>query len=226
MPKNKDLKRLVRARMAKTGESYTAARAQIVGESGDDGLSATWLLPPDHEGLAGQTDATMLRRTGRSWSEWVQTIDAFGGREQPHPAIAREVKRLLEDEYGWWAQTVTVGYERLIGRRAVGMTCDGDFQASKSKTVRATQSVVFDALRGLAEDPEWLGPLVFHGATEPKSLRFREDGSHASLWLADKGGDRCTVSVSHTKLATADDVTAAKEAWARRLGWLAEVLAP
>ena len=29
MPRDKDLKRLVRARMTKTGESYTAARAQI-----------------------------------------------------------------------------------------------------------------------------------------------------------------------------------------------------
>ena len=29
MPRNKDLKRLVRARMQKTGEAYTAARAHI-----------------------------------------------------------------------------------------------------------------------------------------------------------------------------------------------------
>ena len=30
MPRNKDLKRLVRARMKKTGEAYTSARAQIL----------------------------------------------------------------------------------------------------------------------------------------------------------------------------------------------------
>src|SRR3954467_11720027 len=30
MPKQKDLKRLVRARMQKTGEAYTAARAQVL----------------------------------------------------------------------------------------------------------------------------------------------------------------------------------------------------
>ena len=30
MPTGKDLKRLVRARMKKTGESYTAARAQLL----------------------------------------------------------------------------------------------------------------------------------------------------------------------------------------------------
>ena len=30
MPRNKDLKRLVRARMSKTGESYTAARTKVI----------------------------------------------------------------------------------------------------------------------------------------------------------------------------------------------------
>ena len=30
MPKNKDLKRLARSRMRKTGESYTTARAQLL----------------------------------------------------------------------------------------------------------------------------------------------------------------------------------------------------
>ncbi|HEY4955540.1 MAG TPA: hypothetical protein VII02_11725 [Gemmatimonadaceae bacterium] len=33
MTRNKDLKRLVRARMTKTGEAYTAARAQITKKS-------------------------------------------------------------------------------------------------------------------------------------------------------------------------------------------------
>ena len=33
MPRNKDLKRLVRARMSKTGESYTAARAHVLAKA-------------------------------------------------------------------------------------------------------------------------------------------------------------------------------------------------
>ena len=45
MPRQKDLKRLVRARMKKTGEAYTAARAQIIKKpranpSRDSGVSA------------------------------------------------------------------------------------------------------------------------------------------------------------------------------------------
>ena len=45
MPKEKDLKRLIRARMAKTGESYTAARAQEAADVAINALSGV----PDSE---------------------------------------------------------------------------------------------------------------------------------------------------------------------------------
>ncbi len=44
MPKNRDLKRLIRARMEKTGESYTAARSHL--------LSKDLPLPTDYAKLA------------------------------------------------------------------------------------------------------------------------------------------------------------------------------
>ena len=44
MPKDKDLKRLIRGRMEKTGESYTAARAQL--------FDPPTLLPAEDEKLA------------------------------------------------------------------------------------------------------------------------------------------------------------------------------
>ena len=41
MPRNKDLKRLVRARMRKTGEAYTAARAHITRKPKANAVSQT-----------------------------------------------------------------------------------------------------------------------------------------------------------------------------------------
>ena len=35
---------------------------------------------------------------------------------------------------GWWAQAVTVCYERIKGLRAVGQRRDGSFEANKSRT--------------------------------------------------------------------------------------------
>lgn len=213
MPKNKDLKRLVRARMAKTGESYTAARAQILGRQ-------DLPLPPDYEAIAGQTDATLRDRTGHTWPEWSDLLDELGATEMEHPEIAKWVRARIDDH--WWAQTITTGYERLRGRRELGQTCDGDFQASKSKTVKAPRDAVFAALVSFGDDAEWCRGLSYHGATEPKSVRFRgPDDSHASLWLTDKG-DRCSVSVNHDKLPSAEARDAAKEAWGKRLAELAE----
>ena len=57
MPKQKDLKRLVRSRMKKTGESYTAARAQLVRKCEP--------TRPNYAELAGMSD-TSVRKSDRS----------------------------------------------------------------------------------------------------------------------------------------------------------------
>jgi hypothetical protein len=48
MPQNKDLKRLVRARMAETGERYTQALAHVLSLTGLDPLPAPWQLTGSH----------------------------------------------------------------------------------------------------------------------------------------------------------------------------------
>ena len=54
MPRNKDLKRLIRARMDKTGESYTAARAHLVSESPRP-------LPREHRGIPDKETAEEMK---------------------------------------------------------------------------------------------------------------------------------------------------------------------
>ena len=77
MPRNKDLKRLVRARMQKTGEAYTAARAQIMKKgrtrsaSKSAATSSPASKPVDYASRAGMSDATIEKNTGRPWADWV-----------------------------------------------------------------------------------------------------------------------------------------------------------
>lgn len=217
MPKNKDLKRKIRARMAKTGERYTTARAHLLGRP------EPTALPDDHEALAGQTDATVAKATGRDWAAWVALLDESGATELGHTEIAKLAAEHVDNL--WWAQTVAVGYGRLLGKREPGMGCDGDYKASKSKTLPADAPTVHAALVALAEDDAWRGTLAFTGATEPKSVRFAgADGSRAALWIAPKGPDKCSVSVDHGKLPDAEARDAAKDAWAERLQALANSL--
>jgi hypothetical protein len=107
MPRDKDRKRIIRARMKKTGESYTAARAQIISKTQPRPTRTV-----DHAALAGMSDAAVAAKTGRSWPEWVRLLDADNAAALPH----REIAALVHEKHGvgsWWTQMVTVGYERL-----------------------------------------------------------------------------------------------------------------
>jgi len=70
------------------------------------------------------SEAAIAARTGRTWAEWVVTLDGAGARDLSHTAIAD----LVHGRFGvddWWAQSVTVGYERLTGKRANLQKADG-----------------------------------------------------------------------------------------------------
>src|SRR4051812_42123691 len=101
MPRQKDLKRLVRARMQKTGEAYTAARLQLLQKKST----------PQYSALAGMSDDAVSKATGRTWTDWVKVLDAARAAEKPHRAIASYVSSLGTPS--WWSQMVTVGYERI-----------------------------------------------------------------------------------------------------------------
>ena len=139
MPQQKDLKRLVRARMKKTGEAYTAARAQIIRKPKPNPAShnarpsatvAKALSAPDPKefaAIAGMSDEKVKEKTGCTWHRWVGALDYRGADKMSHTEIAK----LVHEKYkidGWWAQTVAVGYERIRGLRARGQQRNGTYQ--------------------------------------------------------------------------------------------------
>jgi hypothetical protein len=87
MPAQKDLKRLVRARMQKTGESYTTARVQLLKKKPQTRMAA----PVDYAKLAGMSDAVVKAKTGCDWANWVWSLDRAGADKMPHREIARPV---------------------------------------------------------------------------------------------------------------------------------------
>jgi hypothetical protein len=116
MTRQKSFKRLVRSRMEKTGESYTAARAILLAAE----------EPTGAEGPALATsDEAVRRRTGRGWEEWFDLLDEWGAAERAHCEIARWVAAQLAIEPGWEGQAVTISYERARRGRAVGERADG-----------------------------------------------------------------------------------------------------
>jgi hypothetical protein len=221
MPSDKDFKRLVRARMTRTGEAYTAARAQLLRKRPPR-------RTPDYTALAGIADATIAARTGRGWTEWVSTLDAMGAHAWPH----RDIARYVHDTFGvpgWWTQAVTVGYERIKGLRAIGQRRDGGYEVNKSRVFPVPVSRLYRAFHDARTRRRWLGAveLTIRSAAADKSVRLTwPDGTTVDLYFAAKHAAKSQLAVQHRKLADKASADRLKAWWTERLTALEATLAP
>jgi hypothetical protein len=219
MPSNKDFKRLVRQRMDKTGESYTAARLQLIKKES--------LLPAGYEKLAGQSDTTLREKTGKTWREWVKILDAAHATSMRHGEIARHLSASYRDVSGWWVQAITVGYERIRGLRDVGQRRGGGYEANKSKTVALSLAKVWRAFSSKAARDRWLAvpDVEERSKNAKKTLRLSwPDGSSVVAYFVEKAPNKTQITIQHSKLATKRAADEAKSFWADSLQKLAEVV--
>jgi hypothetical protein len=225
MPRNKDLKRLVRARMSKTGEAYTAARAQIVRKASPRSNRApATSVPLNCAELAGMSDAVIREKTGATWEEWARRLDNEGAAAMSHRDIARLVQRTY-DVPDWWTQTVTVGYERIKGLRERGQRRDGSYEANKSRTYNVPISRLFDAWADATSRQRWLDEpgVRVRTATARKALRLVwPDGSIVVIGFLAKDKAKSSVAVQHTKLPDRETADRFKRYWSERLDALGE----
>jgi hypothetical protein len=228
MPANKDFKRLVRGRMQKTGEAYTTAHAHLLRQKPPTTTSSSRRpAPSEYAGIAGRSDAILKERTGCTWERWVKALDRAKAYTWPHGKIAKYV----QDRYktnGWWAQTVTVGYERIKGLRAVGQRRDGSYEANKSKTFAASLERLYRAFSDKRTRERWLPgvDLKIRTATRGKSMRITwPDQTSLVVGFLRTGTGKSQVAVQHGKLPNRDSAARMKQYWADRLSALEDVLA-
>jgi len=226
MPTNKDFKRLVRGRMQKTGESYTTARLHLLTKQ-----QVTKPQParaPDYAKLAGMmSDAALKAKTGCPWERWVKALDRVQAHTWPHRRIAEYVHEKYKVP-GWWSQTVTVGYERIKGLRAIGQRRDGGFEATKSKTFAVSLSRLYRAWSDAGTRARWLPgvDLTIRTATRHKSMRITwPDKTSVQVGFAARRAAKSQVQVQHAKLPDQGAATKMKQYWEGRLAALQEVLA-
>jgi hypothetical protein len=167
----------------------------------------------------GTDDEVVRERTGRGWDEWRTLIEAWPGHADGHTAVARWVEQTHGID-GWWAQQVTVGWERISGRRLPNQLADGTFTAGRS----ATLAVDADLLRARLLDAERRAALFPDHATElrsrptSKGIRLAFEEGVAELAIAPRPDGRVTITIQHQKLPSPEAVTAWKAFWG---DWLA-----
>jgi hypothetical protein len=216
---HKSFKRLVRARMEKTGESYTGARAMLLRAeepSGGDGPALA------------TSDEAIRQRTGRGWEEWFELLDEWGAADRTH----REISRWVAAKQGvvplaWNAQAVAGSYELARGLRVVGEKPDG-FAITASKTVAVPIERLYDGFVDASLRERWLpdGELRERTATKPKSARFDwgQGQSRVNVTFLAKEVGRSTVALEHRRLADAEEATRMKAYWRERVAALKTLL--
>jgi hypothetical protein len=227
MPRDKDRKRIIRNRMKKTGETYTAARLQVLSaaKKSQDKPSASAQPVVEYATLAGMSDQSIAAKTGHTWREWVRLLDEDNAAAMPH----KEIAVLVRNKHGvgdWWSQNVTVGYERIKGLRDRGQRRGGSYEANKSKTLNVPVNVLFDAWAEAGTRRRWLTGVkpVVRTATAPKSMRLQwPDGTLVIAWFMPKGAAKSSVAVQHTKLRDKAASDEAKQFWSSRFDALASM---
>ena len=248
MTRARALKQVIRARAARTGERYTTARRHV--------LNHLHLAPASNSkapaAAAAATEVSMGRRppisdariaakTGHGYDHWFEILDRFDAVKKGHGATARHLYETLGVD-GWYAQSITVAYERTRGVRAVNQRCDGAFEVSVSKVVTGDAAPVIKALtsarqRGrLKVSDAGLVPALGAALSAKASKGFvvRPDGlgrfrykwgdTTVQFYLAPKAGNKLSIVVTNMKLASAEMVEQRRAVWREMLNSLAEIL--
>lgn len=225
MTTQKIFKQRVRARMAKTGEAYTAARRQLLDKADPPEQDASAKAPASGAPSApapaalSTTDEAIRRATGRPHAEWFALLDGWDATTMTHTEIAR---RLHEKEGvgAWWSQSITVDYERARGMRAQHEMRTG-FSISVTRTIAREADDLLRSFTDPGRRAAWLpdAPMTARPTRAKRTARFdwSDPDSRLVVSIDSKGTDRAAVTVSHERLPDAESAEKFKRTWR---GWL------
>jgi hypothetical protein len=244
------LKKIIRTRAAKTGERYTTARRHVLKEFQEQSGAPPRVAMPTVPRAAASTvsrgsvsDATALDKTGHGLAHWFDILDRFGAVEKGHTAAARHLHDAHQVD-GWYAQGITVAYERARGVRTLNQRGDGAYEVSISKVVagdaadvikafaksgrrRWTKGVDAKLLRAFATALDGPGSKGFVIRADGQGrFRYKWDGTTVQFNLLPKAGGKISVVVTNTQLPRAGMVDERRTQWRAALNALAERLAP
>jgi hypothetical protein len=165
------------------------------------------------------TEKSLQKATGKHWQEWFNYLDSLNAQELSHTEVAAKLQETAAVS-SWWAQAITVEYERKIGRREVGQSCEGDFQTSVSKTLPGAMEKVFLHWQNFTHTRDQFNQVSFSNIPQtretPKWRYWRvglEDGSRLSIMINQKNVAKVLLAVHHERLPDAKAVERWKTFW-------------
>jgi hypothetical protein len=252
MTRARALKQVIRARAAKTGERYTTARRHVLKTLQGSAATPLRAVPPSTPKPARRTavkpnpsisDAKFREKTGHGLDHWFEVLDRFGAIEKGHTAAAHHLYE-AHGVGGWYAQGITVAYERARGAREANQRCDGAYEVSVSKVIVGDARSVIEALtdprarRRLTGVDSALATALWNALDSQSSKGFvvRPDGlgrfryqwgeTTVQLYLLPKADGKVSIVATNMKLAGAAMVEERRALWRTALNSLAKLAAP
>jgi hypothetical protein len=238
MTRARALKQVIRDRAAKTGERYTTARRHVLKDLQQ--RAAPVVLPPSRTVPRGSasgsskgsvSDAKAREKTGHGPDYWFDVLDRFGAVDKGHTAAARHLVEAHQVD-GWYAQGVTLTYERARGVRALNQRYDGEYEVSVSKVLSTDAAKVIKAFTETPMRRRWLAgadPDLADALTaairdrkakgfvlRPDGLgrfRYKWDGTTVQVYLVPKAGNKVSIVVTNSKLGSAAAVEERRAQW-------------
>jgi hypothetical protein len=244
MTRARSLKKEIRARAAKTGESYTTARRQLLAArekaraapaaAKPPKAAAPAPAPPRKPPRGSLSDEKCRERTGHGLARWFELLDQFDAPTKGHTASAR----YLLTEHGvpsWYAQGITVAYEYDRGLREPNRRCDGGYEASISRVVPSGVAEVVRALALEERRERWLPGGAALGEAlaaalaekhfvvkgdEAARLRYRWGASTVELRVSARPEGKASVVAQNIGLSDGAELDARRAAWREALAAL------
>jgi uncharacterized protein YndB with AHSA1/START domain len=198
-------------------------------------------VSPRRGGDTNIGDAAVRKASGHGWAHWFRILDRFDAATHGHAAAARHL-HATHGVPGWWAQMITVQYERERGLRRVNQRPGGDYEVSVSRTIAAPRAAAWEAFAFARHLNKWFTHRArqrfveggayangdgdhgeFRRIVEHRRIRFTWNSAHhrpgslVEVRFTDKGAGKCAVAVQHMKLATAKEVEDLRGAWSGAL---------
>lgn len=183
------------------------------------------------------TNKSILKNTGKSWSEWIEVLNKHGAMNMSH----KEIVQLLKGRYKqglWWQQQVAISYDIYVGKRIEGQNSKGKYSASPVKTIHQSSAKVWKFITSPKGQKIWLGE--FADFSLDKGSAFEADGgyygevrtvlknkrlrlkwiesetdlkSYLQIHIVERGADKCMLIFQHDEITTAREKDKFKSHW-------------
>ena len=127
---------------------------------------------------------------------------------------------------GWWAQCVTVEYERARGLRERHQTSEG-YSIGVTKTISSRLHNLYVATSDEKLRRQWFPRGAFEVSSQTRDKYFRgpwKKTARLEVGFYAKGPGKAQIALQVSRLANRAEVETARETWRRALGKLQTML--